>query len=233
MEKSLWVLFLNILFINLLNSQNMHTEEELKIFKEKVNQTIELGRATIVDIAANGISNDTESLINDENVLISVWYNNAEVKVEFRERSPIKYLAYGEEFYFQVVAKVSIDRVSGSGGSVVRNSENETSRSGFSSTYLYRSTNNTKAAIDHVLELNNTNNPKYHIRTSSQIYTIIREQKNYYDMQIYDRYSITYKIDKKSGKIYDYKNPYKNFYPTPASAPSFPMPFGPWIEIKE
>ncbi|SEK35378.1 hypothetical protein SAMN04487910_0325 [Aquimarina amphilecti] len=231
--KNLWILLLNILFINLLNSQSMHTEEELKIFKEKVNQTIELGRTSIIDIAAKTISINSESLFNDEKVLISVWYNNAEVKVEFRERSPIKYLTPGAEVYFKVTVKVSVDRVSGSGGSVVRNSENKTSRPGFSPTYLYRSTNNTKAAIDHVLELNNTNDPKYHIDESSQIYTIIREQKGYYDIQIYDRYSITYKIDKKSGKIFDYENPYENFYPTPASAPHFPMPFGPWVEMKK
>ncbi|MHA7057168.1 hypothetical protein ACWGOQ_0008120 [Aquimarina sp. M1] len=211
----------------------MYTEQQLKEFKERVNQTKKLGRAAIINIAAKTISDDPKSLIRDDNVLVSVWYNNAEVKVEFKERSPIKYLTYGAEVYCNVVVRVSLDRVSGSGGSLISNSENNTSESVFSTSYLYRTTKETQKAIDRVLKLNNSNDPKYHINTSSTINTIIREQKDHYAIQIYDVHSITYKINKKSGKIHDYKNPYKNFYPTPAVLPQYPKPFGPWIEIKE
>jgi len=231
--KNVHVLLISILFVNFLNSQSMHTEEELIEFKERVGQTRKLGRAAIINTASKRAMDDPESLVYDQNILVSVWYNNAEVKVEFKERSPIKYLSYGAEVYFKMAIKVSVNEVSGYGGTIIHNTENNKSRSPISSIYLYRTTKETQTAIDHVLKLNNTNAPKYHIDRSSQINTIIKEQKKYYEMQIGGRYAITYKIDKKTGCIYDYKDPYKNFYPNPSSSPNFPTLFGSWIEIEE
>ncbi len=212
----------------------MHNEQELEELREVVNQTIKLGKRVIVNVALKDVSIHPESIINDDKITISVWYNDIQVKVEFNERSPIRYFPIGSQYFLKKTVYVSLDKVSGSGGEVMYNNENEGLAIGFNKAYLYQTTEQKQKTIDLIFELNNRNDPKYHKDQAIQQYINIREREAYYEMQIGDEFPSTYKISKKSGEIYDYKDPYRNFYPSPDSAPIGPPPVGgPWIELKE
>ncbi|WP_344926618.1 hypothetical protein [Aquimarina addita] len=231
--KLVYSVFIFNLLTNIMTGQlgKMHSEEDLKKFKEQVDQTIALGRDAIIATASKAVSDDPKSLIKDENLHVSVYYNEMRVKVIFMERSPIIYLSYlsDSEFYLKIGVFVYLDKVTGLEASSIPDEYS----TGFSlNRYIYRATKEKEIAIDKVLALNNTNDDMYHINKNS-INTIIRERESFYAIQIGHSYPITYKLDKKSGKIYDYKDPYADFYPSPASPP-YMIPYGgEWVEMKE
>ncbi|PKV51169.1 hypothetical protein ATE84_3241 [Aquimarina sp. MAR_2010_214] len=231
--KYIVTIIIIILFANIMTGQIRFTEEELRIFKERVTETRALGRAGIIAKAAKAASDDPESLIHDKNVLISVWYNDIEVKVEFIEHSPVRYIPYDSKCVTNMEVYVSTDGVSGSSSSDVYESEGYVSD--FSKPiYLYRSTKEKELMIDKVLKLNNTTDDVPNIDKSIYTNIIIREQKDHYAIQIGSSYPITYKIKKKSGELYDYEDPYRDLYPTPDIEYDAPPPIGgEWIEMKE
>lgn len=231
--KIYYILSTLILCVHFMTSQTIYTQEELQEFKEQVANTKKLGRSTIILIAAKAISKDPESLIKDKDVFISVWHNDIQVKVQFIENSPIKYLPFSsEKVYSKMNVYVSVDTVSSINGSVISNKKERTSDF-FKRKYLYRNTKEIENKIDTILQLNNSNDA-YVINKSTHHGIIIREQESYYDMQIGLSYPITYKLDKQSGNIFDYEDPYKDFFPTPLQPELIsPQIGGEWIEIKE
>ncbi len=232
--RGLFLLVISNLFIHSLHCQHMHTEEELQEFKKIVSQTRQLGREKIVYIALTDITDDPESVLKNDKVTISVWYNDLTVKVDIQEHSPIRYFPMNTKYHLEKTIYVSMDHVSGSSGSIVYNQKKEQSVDHFSKVFLYQHTEAKKKMVSKVFQLNNRNDPQYYLDSETQRHITIREHKDHYRIQIGDQYAITYNIDKESGKIYDYDDPYKNFYPTPTAAPFKPKPLGgSWIEIKE
>ncbi|MBW1296090.1 hypothetical protein [Aquimarina litoralis] len=212
----------------------MHTKEQLKEFKEIVTQTRKLGRDQIIRTALKDASKDPASLLDNEKVSISVWYNDMDVKVEVQQYYPIRYLEMNSKYYMNKTIYVSLDKVSGSNGRIIYNEKNKQISDAFGKTFLYQNTEDKVKIIANVLELNNSNDAKYYIDPLTQRRITIRERYDFYEIQIGDSYAVTYKLDKLSGKIYDYKDPYKNLLPNPATGPFGPSPIGgPWIEIKE
>lgn len=232
--RGLFLLLIGNLFIHSLHCQHMHTEEELQEFKRIVNYTRSLGKEKIINIALQDITDDPESILKNDKVSISVWYNNLRVKVDVQEHSPVRYFSVNTKNYLEKTIYVSVDRISGSSGSIVYNKKKEQSADHFSKVFLYQHTEDKKRMVSKVFELNNSNDSQHYIDPSTQRHITIREHTDHYEIQIGDQYAIIYKLDKESGRIYDYEDPYKNFYPTPVSAPFKPEPMGgSWIEIKE
>ncbi|MEW7281184.1 hypothetical protein ABW636_21525 [Aquimarina sp. 2201CG1-2-11] len=219
------------LFAKSMMCQVMYTKEELKQFRKEVKEIKKRGRAAIIRMAVNEVSGDPESLLNDENVHISVWYNDVEVKVEFIDNSPIKYLPYNSRYYYRAKVGVYLDERKSLTGRIIDNLAQEDNPYD-GDVYLYRTTKEKRKLVDHVIQLNNTNENAFPIDQAEVV--LVREKEDYYDIQVGMDYPITYKIDKVSEKIYDYEDLYKDFYPTPMAEPiDLPEPGGKWKEWRE
>ncbi len=219
------------LFAKSMMCQVMYTKEELKQFQKEVKEIKKMGRAAIIRMAVNEVSGDPESLLNDENVHISVWYNDVEVKVEFIDNSPIRYLPYNSKYYYRVEVGVYLSERRSLTGRIIDNLAQEDNPYD-KDVYLYRTTKEKQKLVDHVIKLNNSNKKAFPIENASVV--LVREQEKYYDIQIRMDYPIIYKINKTSGKIYDYEDIYQDFYPTPLPDPiGPPHPGGAWKEMKE
>lgn len=231
--KIKYIIIITILTIKVMMSQNGFTLDELRGFKEQVIETKKLGKDSIIAMAAKVASDGTKPLFQDKNVFISVWYNSIQVKVEFIEHSPIRYIPYNSNCVTKMEVYVSANGVSGTSGSGMFESDgyvNDISKP----TYLYRTTKQKEAIIDKVIVLNNANDNVSNIDKSINNGIIIREQKNHYAIQIGLSYPINYKIEKQSGRVYDYEDLYRDFYPTPVSMGITPPQIGgEWIEMKE
>ena len=210
----------------------MHTKDQLKVFEAQVEKTKSLGRDKIIEIAARSVSGAPEVLIKEDKIVSTVWYNKINVKVNFNILYPIKYIALDKEYLNNTSVYITIGSVSSKGGSLISNIENKNVKS-IGTAKLYISSKVKELKIKEVIALNNTNAKKYYLDNKTQQRITIKEKKAYYDMQLGDSYSITYKIDKTSGEIYDYKDLYDRFYPTPVIMPNLIDPIaGEWIEMK-
>ncbi len=104
-------IIITILFTNLIaTSQTRFTDKELKEFRKRVLETRKLGRAGIIAVAAKAVSDNPISLINEKDVIISVWYNHIEVKVEFIQRSLLLYIPRGSRYATKMEVHVSLDK---------------------------------------------------------------------------------------------------------------------------
>ncbi len=209
----------------------MYNKEELEKNKLEVGKIKKMGRSAIIKLASKIASDNPKSLLNNEDVIVSVWYNDIEVKVMFVDRSPMRYLSYGSRYYYEMEVSVYLDDKRSLTGRII---DNPDKKDNFyhGETYLYRSTEEKKKYIDYVIKLNNSNKNSFPIDESPVV--VIREKEKYYDIQIGMNYPITYKIDKESGKIYDFEDLYRDFYPTPIANPVKPIhPGGEWKEMKE
>ncbi len=227
------LVFIIILFTNTMRSQMRHSKEDLERLRQEADSVKNLGRQAIIDLAAKAICDDPEMLYKDENVNIRVWYNDLEVKVEFRESSTIRYLPYAHKYLYEKSVRVGVDKVSDAGRCLVSNLENDSLGT---KAPFYRNTSDKKAIIDKVRKPNNANKdvPPIPENPAPWGWIIIRDRKDHYAIQLGKTYSTTYKIDKKSGKVYDFKDPYRGFYPTPYGGPTYPPPLGgEWIEMKD
>lgn len=210
----------------------MYTEKELEVFKEQVNKTKSLGRERIIYLAAKSISDDFKALIKDDKIFKSVFYNNISLKVDVKLYYPIIYLPYNKEYFYESTINMVDGRAMGSGGSTISNITNKNSKDLFK-TKFYIHTKEKELKIKEVLKLNNANE-KYFLDIKKRQGIIIKEQNKYYIIQLGHSYPITYKIDKITGEIYDYSDPYAKFYPSPAEPPfRKPDVEGKWIEMKE
>lgn len=211
----------------------MHTENDLKTYKEQVIKTKALGRDSIIKLATQSVNDNSEVIINDDKILKSVWYNKISVKVEFKIFYPIVYLPYNTEYFYETTVNVIGSKVIGKGGTTISNISNKNLED-FFNTKLYYHTKEKESKVKAVIKLNNTNDEKYYLDKEKLQRVIIKEQKEYYILQLGYSYPITYKIDKITGKIYDYEDPYSGLYITPAQPPIRENPVeGKWIEMKE
>lgn len=211
-------------------NQIMYTNEKLKQYQKEVEVIKKMGKAAIVEKAVKEVSEDPRFLLSDENVATSIWYNNIKVLVVFEDISSIRYLPYDSKYYCKMEVIVSPKEMSFVREDFIDNlpEENIFYKN---EVCLYRTTKENNKLIDKVIQLNNSNKDAIFIGTHNAV--LIREREKHYAIQVGKDYPITYEIDKVSGKIYDYEDLYKDFYPTPVPEPiDLKSSEGEWKEMK-
>lgn len=170
---------------------------------KKVKEIIHLGKDSIVQLALDLIAKEA-SIQNFTKIKVKT--NGKEVHVSLQ--NPIKYLPIKSIYYFDVGVSIFNKKIN-------YNSISNGVFNNKSNIQFYKRTRETDKIIQFIIESINKSNKvdKINIENFDND-MIIREYKNYYDITVISKLQESfYKIEKKSGKIYDPEH--NNLIPSP------------------